>query len=303
MTGIINVLKPPGMTSSDVVVFLRRELEIKKVGHTGTLDPEAAGVLPICLGKATRISDYIMQGDKVYCCHLKLGLSTDTSDLTGNIISKNNAIPSLEKIKEALKVFQGEQNQTPPMYSAIKLDGKKLYELARKGIEVERKPRKILIRESRFLSFTPPDIVQFETTCSKGTYIRSLCRDIGSWLGCGGTMQHLIRMASGSFSLENSHTLDEILTARSEGSLSSMLIPMEQALKPIIPSIVLREECKEKISHGNSVSVNNMITTNNASSCSNKFYSIFCGDTFMGIGYISMDKDKHKIVKMKSVLI
>ena len=303
MIGVINVLKPPGMTSSDVVVFLRRELKIKKVGHTGTLDPEAAGVLPICLGKATRIADYIMEGDKVYHCHMKLGVTTDTSDLSGNIISQDNAIPPLEKIKEALKVFQGEQNQIPPMYSAIKINGKKLYELAREGIEVERKPRKVLITENRFLSFGPPDVVKFEIICSKGTYIRSLCRDIGDWLGCGGAMQHLIRRASGRFSLESSNTLEEVLAARDDGSISSMIIPMEDALKSVIPSIVLKEGCKERVRHGNQVGESNIIVIEDADTNSNKFYSIFCGDTFMGIGYISIDRNKQKTVRMKSVLM
>ena len=303
MTGVMNVLKPPGMTSSDVVVFLRRELKIKKVGHTGTLDPEAAGVLPICMGKATRIADYIMQGNKVYHCYMKLGVTTDTSDLTGKIISQSNAIPPLEKIKEALNVFQGEQDQIPPMYSAIKIDGKKLYELAREGIEVERKPRKVTIMENRFLSFAPTEVVQFETICSKGTYIRSLCRDIGDWLGCGGAMQHLIRRASGSFNLENSFTLEEILTARDEGNLSSLIISMEEALKLVIPSIVLKEEFKENIRHGNQVSINNIITMEDTDTDSNIFYSIFCGDPFMGIVYISIDNNKQKTVKMKSVLV
>lgn len=303
MTGVINVLKPPGMTSSDVVVFLRRELKIKKVGHTGTLDPEAAGVLPICLGKATRISDYIMEGDKVYRCHLKLGITTDTSDLTGKIVSLSNSIPSIETIKEAMRKFQGEQDQIPPMYSAIKVNGKKLYELARQGVDVERKPRKVLIRENKFLSFTPPDIVLFEITCSKGTYIRSLCRDIGEWLGCGGAMQHLIRRASGPFTLVDSYTLDEVLTAKNEDNLSSITIPMEQALKSIIPSIILKEECKEKIGHGNQVNISNIVTIEGESSNKSEFYSIFCGDTFMGIGYISLDMNKQKCIKMKSVLM
>lgn len=291
------------MTSSDVVVFLRRELKIKKVGHTGTLDPEAAGVLPICLGKATRISDYIMQGEKVYHCYMKLGVTTDTSDLTGNIISQNKAIPPIEKIQEALKVFQGEQDQIPPMYSAIKIDGKKLYELAREGIEVERKPRKVLIKRNSFISFATTGVVQFEIICSKGTYIRSLCRDIGDWLGCGGAMQHLIRRASGSFTIESSYTLDEILAARDENNLSSIIIPMEEALKPVIPSIVIKAEFKEKIRHGNQVSANNIIAMEKIETDSNNFYCIFCGDTFMGIGYISLDKNKQKTVKMKSVLM
>lgn len=301
MNGVLNVLKPPAMTSSDVVIFLRKNLNVKKVGHTGTLDPEAAGVLPVCLGKATRISDYIMHGDKVYRCGMKLGVTTDTDDLTGKICSRTDNIPGVEKVVHALSVFQGQLEQIPPMYSAIKVKGKKMYELARQGIEIERKPRKIRIYKNKFIAFYPPDIVLFETVCSKGTYIRSLCRDIGEFLGCGAAMSYLIRTASGKFTLSKSYTLDEILEANQQGKCHNMVIPMEKTLDSILPSIILEEKCKEKISNGNRVSAE-FIINSTADIASGVHCSIFCGNSFMGIGYLT-DNNSHKLVKMKSVLI
>ena len=303
MNGVINVLKPPGMTSSDVVVFLRRELAIKKVGHTGTLDPEAAGVLPICLGKATRIADYIMDRTKIYRCGMKLGITTNTADSTGNITSRSDSIPSQDRILEVLKAFQGKQMQIPPMYSAIKINGQKLYELARKGIEVERKPREIMIWKNTMIAFYQPDLVLFETICSKGTYIRTLCKDMGDWLGCGGTMDYLIRKASGSFILENAHTLDEILTARDGHLLPSLIISAGQALEGILPSVFLKEETNVKISHGNSVEETSILKIENRTGDKDaEFYSVYCGNTFMGIGYFFHDGNQ-KNIKMKSVLI
>jgi tRNA pseudouridine55 synthase len=301
LNGIINVLKPPGMTSSDVVVYLRRKLGIKKVGHTGTLDPEAAGVLPVCLGKATKIADYIMHQDKVYRCAMKLGTTTDTSDLTGEVLSETKDIPGMERIAEALLSFRGESEQVPPMHSAIKIGGKKLYQLARQGIELEIPPRKICIADIRLLSFHSPDTVLFEVCCSKGTYIRALCRDIGEELGCGAAMAFLVRTRTGAFSAEDSSTLDEILSAVEQGTLDSVVLPTEEALKQVMPSIVLQQDCLEPIRHGNSVSTEyvsgNMDSITPGESC-----SIFCGSTFAGIGYYLPDS-RQGLIKMKTVLI
>ncbi|HHU78592.1 MAG: tRNA pseudouridine(55) synthase TruB [Caldicoprobacterales bacterium] len=301
MNGIINVLKPPGMTSSDVVVYLRRKLRINKAGHTGTLDPEAAGVLPVCLGKATRVADYLMHRDKVYRCCIRLGITTDTSDLTGTVLSKTDKIPDLDRVKNALSFFQGELEQIPPMYSAVKVKGKKLYELARQGIEIERKPRKIQIYKNNFLLFMPPSEILFETMCSKGTYIRALCRDIGEYLGCGAVMSYLIRVKSGEFSLQDSHTLEEIVKRHEEGKLETLLVSMEGALEPLLPSVFLGEECRKRISNGNQTGTDQIIRkTGNVipgESC-----LVYCGSTFMGIGYIS-DNESRQVIRMKSVLI
>ncbi len=301
MNGVLNVLKPPGMTSSDVVVFLRRNLQVNKVGHTGTLDPEAAGVLPVCLGKATRISDYIMHGDKVYRCGMRLGITTDTDDITGNVCSTTNNIPDIEIVRNALSVFQGYLEQVPPMYSAIKVKGKKLYELARQGIEVKRQPRKIRIYKNKFIAFYPPDTVLFETICSKGTYIRSLCRDIGEFLGCGATMSYLIRTANGNFTLSRSYTLDEVIESYKVGKCQNLVLPMEKVLESILPYIILKENCKEKISNGNRVEAEFIVNLSNGI-VPGQHCSVFCGKTFMGIGYLAYN-GTHKYIKMKSVLI
>jgi tRNA pseudouridine55 synthase len=301
MNGILNVLKPPGMTSSDVVVYLRKHLGIRKTGHTGTLDPEAAGVLPVCLGKATKIADYIMHQDKVYRCGMKLGITTDTSDLTGEILSKTADLPGIERITDVLLSFQGESEQIPPMHSAIKIGGKKLYQLARQGVELDVPPRKIQIHEIRPLSLQSPDFVLFEVRCSKGTYIRALCKDIGEALGCGAAMSFLVRTRTGAFSVEESSTLDEILSAFNHGTLNSLVLPMEKALERVMPAIVLKESCMERIRHGNSVSAE-YIQSSMAGIAAGESCSIFCGETFMGIGYYMAD-GKRDLVKMKNVLI
>jgi len=301
MEGVINVLKPPGMTSNDVVVFLRRNLGIKKTGHTGTLDPEAAGVLPICLGRATRIADYIMQGEKVYRCGMKLGVTTDTSDMTGQVKSVSSEIPSKEKIMEALSAFCGEQDQIPPMHSAIKVEGKKLYELARQGIQLELKPRKIKIHKIELIACYPGNIILFETVCSKGTYIRALCRDIGTYLGCGASMAYLIRTASGSFSIKNSYTLDEIMLAHEQNRLDTLITPADRALESVMPCIILKEECEERISHGNQAEEYHVVRKDKDADAG-CLCRIYCGNRFMGIGYFDEAKGR-KIIKMKSVLV
>lgn len=301
MNGIINVLKPPGITSSDVVVYLRKKLGIKKVGHTGTLDPEAAGVLPICLGKATKISDYIMHQDKVYRCGMKLGIVTDTADLTGGIISKSSYLPDLDQITEVLMSFVGKSEQIPPMHSAIKINGQKLYQLARKGIDIEIPARQINIHELKPLSFQSPDNVLFEVRCSKGTYIRALCRDIGAVLGCGAAMSYLVRTKTGAFSAEKSSSLDEIMSALEHGTLASVVIPMEKALEDVMPSITLQKECMEKVRNGNPISMEFLIS-NIQDIAPGEMCSIFCGDTFMGMGYY-ISNNKQKLVRIKNVLI
>ena len=301
MNGVINVLKPPGMTSSDVVVYLRAKLGVRKVGHTGTLDPEAAGVLPVCLGKATRISDYLMHQDKVYRCGMKLGIQTDTSDLTGKVTARTDKFPAEKQIVESMMSFLGESDQIPPMHSAIKMGGKKLYQLARQGVELEIPPRRIRIHQIRLLSYHPPDSIQFEVSCSKGTYIRALCRDIGNDLGCGAVMSFLIRTGTGSFSVQESSSLDEILLAMEHGHLFRLIQPMETVLNPILPTIVLKEECHEKISHGNSVGVES-VQSSMVGIAPGEPCCIFCGKTFMGIGYCQ-STGKNEFIRMKSVLL
>lgn len=209
-SGIINVLKPPGMTSHDVVSFVRRLYGIKRVGHAGTLDPAAAGVLPVFIGNATRLVEYLADADKSYRAELTFGFETDTGDDTGKII---NSCPcsgfDSNLIKETLTSFVGVNEQVPPMHSAIKIGGKKLYELARQGQVVERKPRKIVIDSIALITESQSRIV-FDVTCSKGTYIRTLCSDIGRRLQCLAVMSFLVRTRVGNFHLEQALTLEEI---------------------------------------------------------------------------------------------
>ena len=230
MDGIINIYKERGFTSHDVVAVVRRTIHQKKVGHTGTLDPEAEGVLPVCLGRGTKLADYIMAADKQYLAQLTLGVTTTTEDHTGEVLETKPVEFDEEKIRSAVSKFRGEISQVPPMYSAIKIKGKKLYELAREGKEVERTPRKIYIENIEIQRFLPPNKVEILVTCSKGTYIRTLCTDIGNELGCGGHMSSLLRTRSGEFTLKNAITLEKLKEICENGSVESVLLPMEKAL-------------------------------------------------------------------------
>jgi len=230
LDGIINIYKEKGFTSHDVVAVVRRTINQKKVGHTGTLDPEAEGVLPVCVGRATKLADYIMAAEKQYLAKLTLGVTTTTEDHTGEIIQTKPVDFDEEKIEIAVSKFTGEIFQVPPMYSAIKINGKKLYELAREGKEVERTARKIFIDSIDIKKFIPPNKVEMLVTCSKGTYIRTLCTDIGNDLGCGGHMSALTRTRSGKFTLENAVTLAQLKEIFENGNVDSVLLPMEKAL-------------------------------------------------------------------------
>ena len=209
INGIINVYKEKGYTSHDVVAKLRGILKQKKIGHTGTLDPQAEGVLPVCLGKATRVCGLLTDKDKVYEAVLLLGCITDTQDLEGNVLEEHPVNCSEEEAERAIHSFAGEYQQVPPMYSALKVNGKKLCDLARAGIEVERKARTVEIYRIEILSMELPR-VKMRVHCSKGTYIRTLCHDIGASLGCGGCMESLLRTRVADFALEDAKRLSEI---------------------------------------------------------------------------------------------
>ena len=236
------------MTSHDVVYFVRRTLKMKRVGHTGTLDPLATGVLPVLVGNATKLSDLIMADEKKYTAKVILGITTDTDDTTGKIIDKKDVNVTEEKLNIAINNFVGKISQIPPMYSAIKVDGKKLYQLARKGIEIERKPRDIEIYSIDVYDF---DGVQFtmDVHCSKGTYIRALCRDIGNFLGTGAAMKELERTMSGVFTKENSYTFSEIENAAQNGTIENILIKPDEVLKNY-KAIKASEENVAKIKNG-----------------------------------------------------
>lgn len=249
--GIINVYKERGFTSHDVVAKLRGILKMKKIGHTGTLDPEAEGVLPVCLGKATKVCELLTDKEKTYQAVLLLGTVTDTQDTTGEVLETHPVVCSEEAVCEAAARFIGDILQVPPMYSALKVNGKKLYELARQGIEVERKARPVTIKEIRIDEIHFPRVTM-TVTCSKGTYIRTLCHDIGALLGCGGCMEKLLRTKVGPFILEDSVRLSEIEKKRDEGRLEEVIRPTDSVFMKY-QALLLNETGEKAVRNGNPI--------------------------------------------------
>lgn len=252
MDGIFNIYKEKGFTSHDVVAIVRRTIHMKKVGHTGTLDPDAEGVLPVCVGKATKLSDVIMDGRKSYRAMLRLGITTTTEDASGEVLETKDVEFNEEKIREAVASFIGKLEQVPPMYSAVKVNGKKLYELAREGKEIERKSRTIEVYDIRIRQFLPPDRVEIDVDCSKGTYIRTLCADIGKALGCGGHMAELLRTRTGAFSLENAIKLDELKALAEQEKAEEALLTMEEALEDF-PMVKVSEKSQKFLYNGGKI--------------------------------------------------
>ena len=228
LSGVILVNKHKGVTSHDIVFKIRKLFGTKKVGHTGTLDPLATGVLPVLVGRSAKAAEYLLSENKTYVAEIKLGITTDTEDITGNVLTKTDTLPSKNEFFDTCKRFEGEIMQVPPMYSALKVDGKKLVDLARQGIEIERQARKITV-----FSIEPEVINEDEgvykmtVSCSKGTYIRTLCADIGAHLGCGACMTELKRTQSGDFSIENAYTIDELEGMELEERVKLLLPPEE----------------------------------------------------------------------------
>ena len=259
--GLINIYKEPGFTSNDVVAKMRGILHQKKIGHTGTLDPDAVGVLVVCLGTGTKLVEMLTDHDKEYIAVVKLGVVTDTQDMSGQILETADVNVTGEQLREAAKAFVGDYDQIPPMYSAIKQNGKKLYELAREGIEVERKPRKIhidaitILDDSRLLS---DHIFTMEVKCSKGTYIRTLCHDMGARLGCGAAMQHLTRTRVGAFGLDTAITLSQLETMRDEGTLESVIKSPEYIFRDL-DAIHVKDSAKKLLINGNSFRADNVV--------------------------------------------
>lgn len=245
MFGFLNVYKPKGKTSHDVVAILRRVTKIKQIGHTGTLDPFAEGVLPICIGKATRLIEYL-NDDKAYIGTVQLGKSTTTYDLEGETIDISDKTPSLEEIENELNNFRGDIEQFPPIYSAIKVNGKKLYEYARKGEEVEIKPRSVNISELKILNYDQKNrVLELYIKCSKGTYIRSIAHDLGKNLGCFGHLIKLIRVKAGDFEVEDSVKLEDLTSL--EEVQKHLIYPLD---KLDYQTYELRPKELELVSHG-----------------------------------------------------
>ena len=260
MNGIINIYKEQGYTSHDVVAKLRGILHMKKIGHTGTLDPDAVGVLPVCTGRATKLCGMITDWGKTYEAVMLLGTRTDTQDISGNILSQTEVNVTKIQIMDVIDSFTGEYDQIPPMYSALKHNGKKLYELARQGIEIERKPRRVNIKSILINDINLEDsdkTVTFTVECSKGTYIRTLCEDIGNRLGCGACMQSLKRTRVGSFSIDNSYTLSQIEQMVQAGKTDEILTPIDEMFSDS-RKIIISQEYDKLLYNGNKLPYNSI---------------------------------------------
>ena len=250
MNGIVIVDKPQGWTSQDVTARLRRVFNTRRIGHGGTLDPMATGVLPVFVGRATRGVEFFEHAEKTYETVLRLGITTDTEDITGTVLTEQDAFVTGEMLEEVLEKFRGDIMQVPPMYSALKVNGQKLYDLARRGKEVERQPRPITIHELTLLGMEAEGI-RLRVRCSKGTYIRTLCKDIGQALGCGGCMAELRRVAAGEYTAQEAVPLQELLETENP----------EQYLRPVdsmfrnYPAVTLTPKQETRCRNGNSFSV------------------------------------------------
>ncbi|WP_024620650.1 tRNA pseudouridine(55) synthase TruB [Metaclostridioides mangenotii] len=299
MNKVINILKPTGMTSHDVVSAVRKILNTKKVGHTGTLDPDASGVLPICVGKATKISEFILSKDKEYFCEMTLGISTDTYDSSGAILNRSDNIKyDIEDIEKAFDKQRGEIEQFPPVYSALKINGKRMCDLVRSGREDEivLKSRKVNIKNIEILRFISNKVV-FKVECSKGTYVRSICHDVGEELGCGAHMSLLIRTSSGMFKLEDSITLEELDSKFKDGSLEDFLKDgdVDFVLREY-KYILLNDNALKYYTNGGAIDERRFLKSDYRDN--DEFVRVYSKDEFIGIGKLTKSNN---ITTVKSV--
>ena len=281
--GIVTVLKPPAMSSSDVVVDIRKIFETKRVGHLGTLDPEATGVLPVCVGRAVRLFDYLVDKQKTYLAEIAFGASTDTQDAQGKVVEISGAVVTEEELRMVLPQFTGTIVQTPPMYSALKFNGQKLYDLALAGKEIPDKSREVEIASLKLVGTRGENRFLIETTCSRGTYIRTLCADIGAAIGVPAHMAFLLRTASGPFTLEHAYSIAELADMKEQGRLSDALISCEDAAAFLKRLDLGRDRRKP--------AMNGLPTRTNAADGT---YRIYC-DGFLGIGVV---KDGSAVLKV-----
>ncbi|HHW56594.1 MAG TPA: tRNA pseudouridine(55) synthase TruB [Clostridia bacterium] len=280
MEGVLNVLKPPGMTSHDIVNFIRKIYKIQKVGHTGTLDPDAVGVLPLCVGNATKFVSFLIEEDKRYRFEITFGITTDTFDKSGKVI-KSGPVRTLEEqeLRQILNKFQGKIKQTPPMYSAKKVKGKKLYEYAREGKNIDIPPIEVTIYEIEVVEYEPPYRILMDVKCSKGTYIRALVRDICKELNMPGYMSMLIRTEVGPFKIENAYTVEEIKEGKAIFEPIDKFIPL--------PSVQLNKIEAKKILKGQFIKNNSLLETS--------FLKLYDNNgKFLGIGVLEENKIRPK---------
>lgn len=299
INGIINVYKEKGYTSHDVVAKLRGILKQKKIGHTGTLDPDAEGVLPVCLGKGTKLCDMLTDTDKIYEAVLLLGTVTDTQDISGRVLSKVPVNVTRPAVWAAIHSFMGAYEQIPPMYSAVKVGGRKLYDLAREGKVIERKPRNVRIGQIDITAYEEREdaaAVAFIVRCSKGTYIRTLCHDIGEKLGCGGCMESLVRTRAGSFDISAAMKLDTIEWLWKNNQLEEKIIRIDDVLKAY-PKVYVKEDYKKLLHNGNPLKPEYLNLTAAHLSDSEKI-RVYDGEELVGIyGYNIINK-QFMVVKM-----
>ena len=304
INGVINIYKIKGFTSHDVVAKLRGIMRQKKIGHTGTLDPDATGVLPVCLGNATKLCDMLTEKEKEYIAKVQLGVTTDTQDMTGTVLSSKEVVVSEEEVRLAVASFVGPYEQIPPMYSALKVNGKKLYELAREGKEVERKARPVVIHEIEILEMELPTLT-IRVRCSKGTYIRTLCHDLGEKLGCGAAMAALERTKSGQFSLDTALTLAELEAKLKEAGehreevIQSLVIPVDKMFSEL-QELRLLPEWERLVQNGNSFEEKNLKKEYKENDRNDKRqYRVYIGeDVFMGVYEFCKNEKKFSPVKM-----
>lgn len=294
MNGIICINKPVDFTSFDVVAKLRGILKIRRIGHAGTLDPMATGVLPVFVGKATRACDIIPINEKSYCAKFMLGLTTDTQDITGEIVSKSKVNVKKEDIEKALKFLESKTTQIPPMFSAVSVNGHRLYELARKGIEIERQEREILINKLQLNDFDESSNQgKILIECSKGTYVRTLIHDMGQNLGCGATMIELQRLSSNGFKIDESYTLEEIIEYRNKNSLDKIVIPIDKIFS-VYPKVVLDKENTYLYKNGVKLNLNQIILTQVKSDV----YRVYGYESeFIGLARADYENDIFRVYK------
>ncbi len=295
MNGVINLFKPRGMTSHDAVRILRKILNTSKIGHIGTLDPLASGVLPLCIGKATRIVEYLGDLDKEYIAELSLGIRTDTQDVEGKVIASSDKKVDEKLIYSVMEKYKGDLSQIPPMYSALKYKGKKLYELAREGKIIERQARNIKIYDQEILDIQDGKSIVFYVRCSKGTYIRTLCDDIGMDLGTYGYMSYLIRTGVGNFKINDSYSIEYIRKIGMD-NIEKILIPMDQALGHL-DELIVEDIYYEKLLNGRMIEVSTSYIDK-----VNKNLRIYCNGKFIGVGRL-LNKSSILYLKMDKVLV
>ena len=300
LTGVINIYKEKGYTSHDVVAILRRKLKEKKIGHTGTLDPEAEGVLPICVGKATKLASLITDGEKQYIANVKFGAITTTQDHTGEVLNQYEYVFNKENVIKVVNSFQGEYLQEPPMYSALKVNGRKLYELAREGKVIERKKRKIYIHSIDIIEWIDSEQIKIKVNCSKGTYIRTLCEDIGQTLGYGAYMNGLVRTKSSKFDIVDSIKIDEIDQFIVQGKIDEVIIGFDKILE-IYPKIYTKDSQDKAVINGNKITIDESLG-NDINLMDNTIFRVYTSKSlFIGL-YIVVDKQQG-ILKPHKMLI